>query len=104
MVIKVTSQAFAQLAKINKPHEYIKLFVSSGGCSGVQWGFKPIAKESIHPRDEVVNEHLVVDSVSVFHLLNSVLDYQTSLKASEFIISNPNASHQCGCGKSFSVP
>ena len=103
MVIKVTSQAYAQLAKINKPREYIKLFVSSGGCSGIQWGLTPVAKESIHSRDEVVNEHLVVDNVSVFHLLNSELDYKTSLKASEFIISNPNASHQCGCGKSFTV-
>ena len=104
MVIKVTSQAFAQLAKINKPHEYIKLFVSSGGCSGIQWGLSSVSKGSIHVRDEVVNEHLVVDSISVLHLLNSVLDYHTSLKASEFIISNPNASHQCGCGKSFGVP
>ena len=100
---KITKHALVQLSRICKPSEYIKLFVTSGGCSGIQWGMKPISKNNVHAQDIVVNRHLVVDHMSEFHLLGSVLDYQTSLKASEFIISNPNANHQCGCGKSFNV-
>ena len=103
MVLKVTKAALQQLSNINTQNTLIKVFVSSGGCSGVEWKMQQIHKSNIDKRDEIINDHLVVDAMSVFHLLGSQLDYQTSLKASEFIINNPNAHHKCGCGKSFSV-
>ena len=101
MVIKLTQTAITQLAKIQKPNNFLKLFVSSGGCSGVQWELKHA--DLLHKNDEKVSDHLVVDHMSVFHLLGSVLDYQITLKASEFVLKNPNAQHACGCGKSFSL-
>ena len=103
MVLKITSNAMMQLKQIFKQDHIIKVFVSSGGCSGVQWNMKHIPINEINKSDEQVNKYLVVDSVSVFHLLGSTLDYNRSLKASEFIINNPNAVHSCGCGKSFST-
>lgn len=103
MVIKVTSNAFKQLARIKEPNKYIKICVSSGGCSGIQWNIDHIETSQINKNDEIINEHLIVDQYSVFHLLGSVLDYNSSLKAAEFTLNNPNANHSCGCGKSFSI-
>ena len=103
MVIKITQSALKQLTKISKPEQYVKLYVSSGGCNGIQWNLQHVCKSKVNNLDEKVNEHLVVDGMSVFHLVGSILDYSTSLKASEFIIDNPNANSACGCGKSFSI-
>lgn len=103
MVLNVTQNALRELAKISKPHKYIKIFVSSGGCNGIQWNMTHVAKNKLESKDEKVNSYLVVDGISVFHLLGSTLDYKKSLKASEFTLSNPNAAGSCGCGKSFNI-
>jgi iron-sulfur cluster assembly accessory protein len=103
MVIQVTPIALKQISKIIKPGKVIKICVTSGGCSGFQWNMNFIEPKEVHKNDEVVHKVLVVDRHSVFHLLGSVLDFSSSLKATEFTISNPNANHSCGCGKSFSI-
>lgn len=101
-MISITHNARNQLMKICKSNEYIKLYVLSGGCSGIQWDMKNIFKNEIHKNDEIVNDKLVIDHHAIFHLLKCKLDYKTTLKSSGFVLENPNASHTCGCGKSFS--
>lgn len=80
----------------------LRVFVSSGGCSGYQYGMalEPSPRET----DVVFEQHgvrLVVDEVSMDYLRGANIDYVNDLMASGFKIDNPNATSSCGCGQSF---
>ena len=80
----------------------LRVFVSSGGCSGYQYGMalEPNPRET----DLVVEQHgvrVVVDEVSINYLRGANIDYVNDVMASGFKIDNPNASSSCGCGNSF---
>ncbi len=86
------------------PDLKLRVFVSGGGCSGVQYGFT---------FDEVTNEDdtamekngvtLLVDPMSFQYLVGAEIDYQEGLEGAQFVIRNPNATSTCGCGSSFSA-
>jgi iron-sulfur cluster assembly accessory protein len=80
----------------------LRVFVSGGGCSGLQYGmtFDP------NPRaiDTVVVQHgmrVVIDPQSLQYMGGSTIDYVDSLMGGGFHIENPNAVSACGCGQSF---
>jgi iron-sulfur cluster assembly accessory protein len=80
----------------------LRVFVSSGGCSGYQYGMalEPNPRET----DMIIEQHgvrVVVDEVSVGYLRGANIDYVNDVMASGFKIENPNASSACGCGHSF---
>jgi iron-sulfur cluster assembly protein len=80
----------------------LRVFVSGGGCSGLQYG---MAFEAA-PRDfdavvDVENVRLVVDPSSLLYLKGATIDYVDSLMGGGFRIENPNAVSSCGCGSSF---
>lgn len=82
----------------------LRVFVTGGGCSGFQYGFK-FEKEQ-DEGDLVVMKHgvtLLVDSMSLQYLQGAEIDYKESVEGSQFVIRNPNASTTCGCGNSFST-
>ena len=84
------------------PNHALRVFVSGGGCSGLQYG---MAFEAA-PRDfdTVVEEggvRMIVDSTSLMYLRGATIDYVDSLMGGGFRIDNPNAVSQCGCGNSF---
>jgi iron-sulfur cluster insertion protein len=41
--------------------------------------------------------------MSAMYMEDAVIDYQETLMNSQFVIQNPNAQTQCGCGSSFSI-
>ncbi|MEX2161682.1 MAG: iron-sulfur cluster insertion protein ErpA [Anaerolineales bacterium] len=80
----------------------LRVFISSGGCSGYQYGMalEPNPRET----DLVLEQHgvrVVVDEVSLGYLRGAKIDYVNDVMASGFKIDNPNASSSCGCGHSF---
>lgn len=84
------------------PNHALRVFVSGGGCSGMQYG---MAFEEA-PRDfdrlvEVDGVRLLVDPTSLMYLQGSTIDYVDSLMGGGFRIDNPNAVSSCGCGHSF---
>jgi iron-sulfur cluster insertion protein len=86
------------------PNLKLRMFVQGGGCSGFSYGFT---------LDEIKNEDdweipvgvtsVLIDSISAQYIDGAEIDYVESLMGSEFKINNPNATHTCGCGSSFSV-
>jgi len=83
---------------------YLRIYVSGGGCSGLQYGMA--LDENVDPEDEtftVGSIPLVVDRVSLKYLTGSVVDYITTDMGGGFKIENPNAVKSCGCGSSFST-
>lgn len=86
------------------PDQKLRVFVTGGGCSGFQYGFK-FEKDSEEGDTVVVRNGvtLLVDPMSVQYLLGAEIDYKESVEGSQFVIRNPNAKTTCGCGSSFSA-
>jgi len=86
------------------PHQKLRVFVTGGGCSGFQYGFK--FDNETEDGDTVVVKNgvtLLVDPMSVQYLMGAEIDYKESVEGAQFVIRNPNAATTCGCGNSFSV-
>ena len=86
------------------PDLKLRVFVSGGGCSGMQYGFT--FEESINEDDTIVekdNVMLLIDPMSLQYLTGAEIDYQDNVQGSQFVIKNPNATTTCGCGSSFSA-
>ena len=86
------------------PDLKLRVFVSGGGCSGMQYGFT--FEESINEDDTKVekdNVMLLIDPMSLQYLSGAEIDYQDNVQGSQFVIKNPNATTTCGCGSSFSA-
>jgi iron-sulfur cluster insertion protein len=82
----------------------LRMFVSGGGCSGMQYGFT--FEESANDDDWILDFDgvtLLIDSMSGQYVRGATVDYTESLQGSQFSIKNPNAQTSCGCGSSFSV-
>jgi iron-sulfur cluster assembly protein len=84
------------------PNHALRVFVSGGGCSGLQYGMAFEAE----PRDfdalvEQDGVRLVIDPTSLLYLKGASIDYVDSLMGGGFRIENPNAVSACGCGSSF---
>jgi len=80
----------------------LRVFVSGGGCSGMQYGMA--LEEKIREQDltsEVDGVKVVIDEVSINYLRGATVDFVDDLMGSGFKIENPNATSACGCGSSF---
>ncbi len=90
------------LEERNLPNHALRVFVSGGGCSGLQYG---MALEG-QPREDDLrfsfgDVNVVVDPVSIDYLSGASIDYVDDVMGSGFKIENPNAVASCGCGHSF---
>src|SRR5690349_13889530 len=86
------------------PQQMLRVFVSGGGCSGFQYGFK--FEKEVEEGDTAVEREgvtLIVDPMSVQYLLGAEIDYKETVEGAQFVIRNPNAATTCGCGNAFSV-
>lgn len=80
----------------------LRVFVSGGGCSGMQYGmaFDPNPQES----DKLITLDgvtLIVDQISLPYLMGANIDFVDNMMGGGFRIDNPNAVSTCGCGHSF---
>lgn len=92
----------ALLEKSNQKGYGLRVQVMPGGCSGFvyQMNFeKSPEKDDVVVEDKGVK--LFIDKESMELLKGSEVDYLDDLNQSGFKVSNPNAKHGCGCGKSF---
>lgn len=80
----------------------LRVFIQGGGCSGFQYGF---TFDDRRPTDHVVKARdieVVVDPASAAKLQGATVDFVEDFRGAGFSVENPNATHGCGCGKSFS--
>jgi iron-sulfur cluster assembly accessory protein len=80
----------------------LRIMVETGGCAGYKYmlGLEVEAQEG----DALVEQDgvtLFVDEQSQAHVSGMTVDFVESLESSGFVFENPNATQQCGCGKSF---
>ena len=106
-LVKMAPGAIAKIKELiaeeNNPNLKLRMFVSGGGCSGMQYGFT--FEEEINEDEydlEFEGIHLLIDAMSSQYLQGAEADYTESLQGSQFSIKNPQAQTTCGCGSSFS--
>jgi len=105
-MITLTEAAADQLQKIMQEKGLtncgLRVFVSGGGCSGLQYGMT--FAEAPMEGDQIFEERnvtLIVDPTSLMYLMGAEIDYIDSLMGGGFRIENPNAVQSCSCGSSF---
>ena len=104
--IVVTASAAARVQRLLEERQLaghaLRVFVSGGGCSGMQYGMalEGQPRETDH-RFGFGGVDVVVDPVSMDYLAGVTIDYVDDLMGGGFKIENPNAVSSCGCGHSF---
>jgi len=104
--IVVTASAAARVQRLLEERQLsghaLRVFVSGGGCSGMQYGMalEGQPRETDH-RFGFGGVDVVVDPVSMDYLSGVTIDYVDDLMGGGFKIENPNAVSSCGCGHSF---
>lgn len=104
--ITLTSSAAAAvrdvMAKKNLEGYALRVFVSGGGCSGLQYS---LALDSNIRAEDVVTEtdgiKLLIDEVSIKYMQGATIDYVDDLTSAGFKINNPTSYSTCNCGQSF---
>jgi iron-sulfur cluster assembly accessory protein len=106
MAVTVTPAAARQLQTLIQQREdpdcALRVFVSNGGCSGMQYGMT--FETDLTEEDRVFESEgvkLVVDANSYQYLAGAEVDFVDNLMGGGFAIHNPNAVRSCGCGQSF---
>jgi len=87
-----------------KPKSYIRVGVTSGGCSGLS--YKLDFDTELKENDKCFEDKgmkILVDKKSFLYLIGTTLEYSGGLNGKGFSFNNPNASRTCGCGESFSL-
>jgi iron-sulfur cluster assembly accessory protein len=105
-IMTVTPAAVAVIGNLlkerNIPDYALRVFVTGGGCSGMQYGMA--FEQGQQDYDKVVSVEgvrLLVDPTSLVYLKGATIDFVDSLIGGGFRIENPNAVSSCGCGSSF---
>ena len=110
--LTITPEAREQLTQLWKQIdddtiEAIRIFVSGGGCSGINYSLKFTDREP-NDRDQVIHfangtMKLIVPFASYVYLTDTEIDFSDDLLNGGFKFGNPQANRTCGCGTSFSV-
>lgn len=109
-MITLTEKAAGEVLRIideKKLPDETGLVVSlkGGGCSGMTYvlDFGQDAGDGKHKIVESRGVRLLIDGSALPFVEGLEIDYMDDLLNRGFKFSNPNASHTCGCGTSFSV-
>ena len=106
-MIQITESAQSKIKEVledESPETALRMYVTGGGCSGFQYGFK--LDNEFDDEDTTLTKSdvsVVVDPLSLQYIFGSTLHYKEDLEGSKFVIENPNAVTTCGCGSSFSI-
>lgn len=105
-VLTITQPAAEHLTALMREKELegyaLRVFVSGGGCSGLQYGMTFDDEVREGDSDFISrNLRILVDPISARYLQGASVDYVDSLMGGGFKIDNPNAISGCGCGHSF---
>ncbi len=106
-LITITEAAVAEikrlLAQEKDTNLFLRLGVSSGGCSGMSYTMAFDNQPGTFDREfDFDGVPVRVDLKALKYLAGTVVDYKSGLLGGGFSFTNPNAKRSCGCGSSFS--
>ncbi len=105
-MVTLTEQATTKVRELLRERDaegklYLRVYVTSGGCSGLSYGMSLDEKRADDHVIEADGVTVVIDPVSAPYLRGCEIDYKEALMGGGFAITNPNAIRTCGCGQSF---
>jgi iron-sulfur cluster assembly protein len=91
------------LTKRQTPDCYLRIGLSSGGCSGFTYKYDfvvtPEEKDRTFKFEDV---KICIESKSYLFLIGMEIDYEEDLLKSGLVFNTPSAKRACGCGESVS--
>jgi iron-sulfur cluster assembly accessory protein len=101
---KAITKVKAQLEKEGRAGGVLRLFISAGGCSGMNYNFEfTDAAEQDDTVFETAGVKLAVAQKALFFVNGATVDWHQTMMESGFRVTNPNATAACNCGTSFSA-
>ena len=104
-VVSLTKEAIAEVKHLLDQEEnkgkVLRVYVESGGCSGMQYGLVFDERRAGDFEGEFNGVSVLVDEFSAQHVRGAVVHFSDALTGGGFKITNPNARQTCGCGNSF---
>ncbi len=104
-MITLTPRAALQVrtiqAGLGDAQKNLRIFVETGGCSGLQYGMSFDALKEGDREIESEGVKVLIDPATLAQLNGSSIDFDDGLHGKGFEIKNPQAKTTCGCGKSF---
>ncbi len=97
-------RVLAVAAREGKPEASLRIRVVAGGCDGFE--YEMALEDSAADTDEVLQAHglrVLVDPRSAPILRGSTLEFRDQLLGGGLKVVNPQATHECTCGKSFAI-
>ena len=101
---KAAAKVKAQFDKDGRPAGCLRMKVTAGGCSGMNYDFEFAAQPQ--DSDQVAQFHgatLAIDKKALSFVDGAVIDWHQSLMESGFRVKNPKATSACNCGTSFTT-
>jgi iron-sulfur cluster assembly protein len=106
--VRFTASAVEEIKRLwvadnPEKHEYLRVGVKGGGCSGMTYVLGFDNKEE---QDEVYTIEgiaVIMNKAHGIYLMGMEVDFSDGLNARGFVFKNPNATSTCGCGTSFAV-
>jgi len=101
---KAARKARALAEREGRPDACLRLRVVAGGCSGFSYELSFV--DGPEEDDHVVETdgfRVVVDPRSAPIVRGSTLDFNDALLGGGLKVHNPQATHECACGESFSI-
>lgn len=101
---KAARKARALAEREGRPEACLRVRVVAGGCDGFTYklSLEDVPADGDHVI-EVEGLRVLVDPRSAPILEGSVLDFNDALLGGGLKVYNPQAVHECACGKSFSI-
>jgi len=105
--LKITPKAISKVKEImkqeGKENGILRVSVLAGGCSGYTYDLEIVDKSTSSDLSFKESGLIIAVNKDSLEFLNKAkIDFVESLKESGFKFNNPNATKECGCGKSFS--
>jgi iron-sulfur cluster assembly protein len=110
MAVELTERAASEVKtiidqqKLDKDKTFLRVGVKGGGCSGFSYTLD--LTEHRNESDEEFDVHgvkVICDPKSHIYLSGVSVDFKDEVMGRGFVFNNPNATHTCGCGSSFSA-
>ncbi len=99
------AKARALAERDGRPEAALRVRVTAGGCSGFSY---ELSLEDARADDDHVVEgpggfRVLIDPASAPIVAGSTLDLDDSMMGGGLKMVNPNVTHECACGSSFSI-
>ncbi len=110
MPVQLTERAASEVRTIIKDQQldegktFLRVGVKGGGCSGFSYTLDLTEHKNENDEEWNINEvRVICDPKSHIYLDGTAVDFKDEVMGRGFVFNNPQATHSCGCGSSFSV-